>query len=416
MLVIGSLFVSVFLAAFHAPQPHHLPVAVVGTGAEADRIADGLERGMPGGFEVRGYPDEDSARQAVQERTVYAAYVRGDGASSELLYAGANGPSVTTTVVSAFSQVAQASGHRLDEQDIAPAPAGDSRSMSVFYAGFGVVLAGFLFGMMTYQMAPRLPYRRRMASLGAFSVLGGVAVALITGSLGFDALPGSFLGIAGIVALMAAAVGGTTMAFMRLFGKAGMSLASVVLLILGNATSGGTLPPAYLPEWLQPLSDVLPVGVGVRALQGLSHFDNDGLLVGVLILAAWTAATTAALYWAGVVEHDGLDRDPGDAREDGHAEVVRGPAALGGLGEEDGAGVELGRLDGRGDTGPGRELVVRGLVAHPMVALVEEGHADDAAQGAAGGLGGDVVREHSARAQPVQDDGAVVAGRTWVSP
>ncbi|MBZ2408300.1 hypothetical protein HX747_11860 [Streptomyces sp. L06] len=115
--------------------------------------------------------------------------------------------------------------------------------MSVFYAGFGVVLAGFLFGMMTYQMAPRLPYRRRMASLGAFSVLGGFAVALITGSLGFDALPGSFLGIAGIVALMAAAVGGTTMAFMRLFGKAGMSLASVVLLILGNATSGGTLPP-----------------------------------------------------------------------------------------------------------------------------------------------------------------------------
>lgn len=297
VLIIGSLFVSVFLAAFHAPQPHHLPVAVVGTGAEAERVADGLERGLPGGFEVRGYADEGSARQAVQERTVYAAYVRGDGASDELLYAGANGPSVTTTVAGAFSQVAKASGHQLQQQDIVPAPAGDSRSMSVFYAGFGIVLAGFLFGMMTYQMAPRLQYRWRMVSLGAFSVLGGVAVALITGSLGFDALPGSFLGIAGIVALMAAAVGGTTMAFMRLFGKAGMSLASVVLLTFGNATSGGTLPPAYLPDWLHPLSEILPVGVGVRALQGLSHFQNDGLVAGVLILAAWTLVTTAALYW-----------------------------------------------------------------------------------------------------------------------
>ncbi|WP_434593954.1 ABC transporter permease [Streptomyces sp. A5-4] len=297
VLIIGAIFVSVFLAAFHDPKPHDLPVAVVGTGAQVERVADGLERGLPGGFEVKGYADEGSARQAVQERAVYAAYLIGDGASSELLYAGANGPTVTSTVTGAFSQVAQASGDRLSQQDIVPASAGDSRSMSVFYAGFGIVLAGFLFGMMTYQMAPRLQYRWRMASLGAFSVLGGVVVALIVGSLGFEAMPGPFLGIAGLVALMAAAIGGTTMAFMRLFGKAGMSLASVVLLTFGNATSGGTLPPAYLPGWLQPLSDILPVGVGVRALQGLSHFDNDGVLAGVLILASWALATAAALYW-----------------------------------------------------------------------------------------------------------------------
>ncbi|MFB7091411.1 ABC transporter permease [Streptomyces sp. NPDC056296] len=297
VLVIGSLFVSVFLAAFHAPQPHGLPVAVVGTDAQTERVTGGLERTLPGGFEVKGYADEGSARQAVRERTVYAAYLIGDGASSELLYAGANGPTVTSTVVSAFSEVAQASGDRLIQQDIVPASAGDSRGMSVFYAGFGIVLAGFLFGMMTYQMAPRLQYRWRMVSLGAFSVLGGVIVALITGSLGFAALPGPFLGIAGVVALIAAAVGGTTMAFMRLFGRAGMSLASVVLLTFGNATSGGTLPAAYLPDWLQPLSEILPVGVGVRALQGLSHFDNDGLLVGVLVLAAWALVAAATLYW-----------------------------------------------------------------------------------------------------------------------
>ncbi|GAA4811022.1 ABC transporter permease [Streptomyces ziwulingensis] len=297
VLVIGSLFVSVFLAAFHAPEPHDLPVAVVGTGAQAEQVGDGLEQALPGGFEVEHYTDEDTARQAVRDRAVYAAYLAGDGSSSELLYAGANGPSVTTTVSGAFSGVARASGDRLSLQDVAPASAGDSRGMSVFYAGFGIVLAGFLFGMMTYQMAPRLEYRWRMASLGAFSVLGGSIVALITGSLGFAALPGSFLGLAGVIALMAAAVGGTTMAFMRLFGKAGMSLASVILLTFGNATSGGTLPTAYLPDWLHPLSSVLPVGVGVRALQGLSHFNNDGLLVGVLVLAAWALAAAAALYW-----------------------------------------------------------------------------------------------------------------------
>ncbi|CAM5627185.1 hypothetical protein ACWD5B_36600 [Streptomyces tanashiensis] len=76
-----------------------------------------------------------------------------------------------------------------------------------------------------------------------------------------------------------------------------MPLASVVLPVFGNATSGGTLPTAYLPDWLHPLSEILPVGVGVRALQGLSHFDNDGLATGIAVHTAWTLAAAAALYW-----------------------------------------------------------------------------------------------------------------------
>ncbi|WP_432182408.1 ABC transporter permease [Streptomyces sp. NBC_00063] len=296
VLVIGSIFVSVFLAAFHSPKPHDLPVAVVGTTAQAEQVSAGLEHGLPGGFEVKHYADATSARQAVQERDIYAAYVVDSRTSAELLYAGANAPSVTSTVTGAFTAVAQASGAHLDQHDVAPVAAGDSRGMSVFYAGFGIVLAGFLFGMMTYQIAPRLQYRWRMASLATFSTLGGIIVALITGSLGFAALPGPFVGIAGVIALMAAAVGGTTMAFMRLFGKAGMSLSSVILLTFGNATSGGTLPSTYLPGWLRPLSEVLPVGVGVRALQGLSHFNNDGLVIGIVVLAAWALVAAGALY------------------------------------------------------------------------------------------------------------------------
>ncbi|WP_244204424.1 ABC transporter permease [Streptomyces africanus] len=297
VLVIGSIFVSVFLAAFHSPRPHDLPVAVVGTTQRLERITGGLELGLPGGFEVKRYPDESAARQALQDREVYAAYVTGTGSTAELLYAGANGPSVTSTVTGAFSGVAKANDDRLTVRDVVPASAGDTRGMSVFYAGFGVVLAGFLFGMMTYQMAPRLEYRWRLASLASFSALAGVLVAVIAGSLGFSALPGPFLGIAGIIALMAAAVGSATMAFLRVFGRAGMSLAAVVLFTFGNSTSGGTLPTAYLPDWLHPFSEILPVGVGVRAVQGLSHFDNDGLTAGVVVLMTWILVATAVLFW-----------------------------------------------------------------------------------------------------------------------
>ncbi|MFC3577480.1 hypothetical protein ACFOZ0_30270 [Streptomyces yaanensis] len=113
VLAIGAIFVTVFLSAFHAPKPHDLPVAVVGTTAQVERIDEGLERGLPGGFEVKRYADGSSARRAVEDRKVYAAYLVGEGKSSELLYAGANGPSVTSTVTGAFSAVAQASGDQL---------------------------------------------------------------------------------------------------------------------------------------------------------------------------------------------------------------------------------------------------------------------------------------------------------------
>jgi hypothetical protein len=171
---------------------------------------------------------------------------------------------------------------------------GDIRGLSVFYAAFGLVLAGYLFGAMTYRMAPRLQYRWRMTGLALFGGLGGAIIALLAGSTGFGALPGPFLGVAAVTGLMAVASGGAMMGFMRLFGSAGLSLASIVLLTLGNATSGGILPAQHLPGWLRPLSEVLPVGAGVRSIQGMAYFHNDGLARGLTVLDLWTVAAAAA--------------------------------------------------------------------------------------------------------------------------
>lgn len=285
VLAIGAVFVSVYLAAFHAPKPHQLPVAVVGTTAQQAVSSENA------GFELRLYPDLASARSAVQHREVYAAYdASGPTGSPVLLYSGANGPSVTALLESTFLH-----GKTSAAQDVQPASSSDTRGLSIFYSAFGLVLAGFLFGTMTYQMAPRLEFRWRMAGLAFFSAAGGLAVAAIAGTA-FGALPGPFLAVAGLTALMAAAVGGATMALVRLLGPAGVSVSSVLLLILGNATSGGILPPEFLPAWLHPLSSVLPVGVGVRAIQGVAYFHDDGVIRGIVVLAIWIAVCAGILW------------------------------------------------------------------------------------------------------------------------
>ncbi|MFJ8862537.1 ABC transporter permease [Streptomyces sp. NPDC102451] len=304
-VAIGAIFIGVYLSAFHAPAARDLPVAVVGTSAEAATAAGRLPDHLPDTFDVRALPDRGAARAAVEHGEVFAAYVP-DGAQAELLLAGAHGPSVNALLTDAFGAVADAGGERLTPVDAVPASDQDTRGLVVFYTTFGLVLAGYLFGIMTFQLGPGLTVRGRLGSLVAFGGVGGLAVASLVSA--FGALPAPFLGVAGLVMLVATAVGASTMLLVRSLGVLGSSVAAVLFMTLGNATSGGSLPAAFLPGWLEPLSGVLPVGVGVRAVNGLAYFHGDGVASGVTVLAAWTAVTAGGLL---LLERSRRNRVPG---------------------------------------------------------------------------------------------------------
>lgn len=315
VLTIGLIFVTVYLAAFHAPTPHHLPIAAAGSSDSVESITRGLDGQLPGGFQVTPMPTAAAALNAVTHRQAFGAVVI-SGRQATLSYSGANGPAVTTLLTNSVGVATRLAEVSLTTRDILPGTPGDSRDLSVFYTSFGLVLAGFLFGSVTYQTAPRMQLRRRLLSLATFAVAGGILITLVAES--FSALPGPFLAVAGVIALMAAAAASASMMFVRLLGGAGVSLGSVVLLVLGNSTSGGSLPTDFLPAWLYPLSKILPVGVGVRALDGLAYFHHDGLLTAVLVLSAWIVGSVAVLVL----------RDELDARHQAQASAVA-PAVAG---------------------------------------------------------------------------------------
>ncbi|MDX3077888.1 ABC transporter permease [Streptomyces sp. MI02-7b] len=294
VVAIGAIFISVYLAAFHAPTPRNLPVAVVGTAADTQRVETLLASHAPHAFRVRALPSETAARTAIEHGKVFGAYDPRAARGPRLFYAGAHGPSVAGVVTAAFRQITAAEGGKLETLDVVPAPPRDTRGLVVFYTTFGLVLSGYLFGIMTYQLAPRIALPQRLASLAAFGVGGGVTVAAIVRA--FNVLPAAFFGIAGLVALVALAVGSATMLLVRVFGVAGSSTAAVLFMTLGNATSGGSLPAYFLPGWLHPFSSILPVGVGVRAVNGLAFFHEDGVARAVVMLSAWALAGVTGLW------------------------------------------------------------------------------------------------------------------------
>ncbi|MFE4174884.1 ABC transporter permease [Streptomyces sp. NPDC056909] len=294
-VAIGAVFIGVYLSAFHAPVAHGLPVAVVGGAADAAAVQKRLPERPSDTFRVRAVRDAPAARSAVQHGEVFAAYIPGGagGGGATLLYAGAHGPSVTTLLTRSFGPLAEADGQALEAVDVVPPSPRDTRGLVVFYTTFGLVLAGYLFGIMTYQLGRGVGMARRMAGLMAFSGVGGLTVAgMVTA---FDALPAPFAEVAGLVALVALAVGSSTMLLVRGLGVLGSSTAAVVFMTVGNATSGGSLPAEFLPGWLEPFSAVLPVGVGVRAVNGLAYFHGDGVINGVAILTGWAVAAVGGL-------------------------------------------------------------------------------------------------------------------------
>ncbi|ANP52274.1 hypothetical protein [Streptomyces griseochromogenes] len=290
-LTIGTVFVAVYLAAFHAPTARHQPFGIVASAPVAARTELALSDAQPDAYTFHRYPSTAAAREAITHDQVPAALVA-HGHEMVLLAAGAQGPSTISTLDAAASRAA---GHPVQIEDVVPLASGDARGLSVFYASFGVVLAGFLFAVASYQIAPRLALAARVASMTVFAAASGIMVALI-GHQALGALPASFTTVAAVVGLLAMATATAAGVLMRLCGPVGMPVASVVLLIFGNATSGGILPPSFLPPWLFPLSQIMPPAAAVRALRGASYFHGAHSAGGLVVLASWTLGCLAIQY------------------------------------------------------------------------------------------------------------------------
>ncbi len=290
-LAIGTVFVAVYLAAFHAPTTHRQPLGITASDPLAAGTELALSDAQPDAYTFHRYPSAAAAREAITHDRVPAALVaRGHG--MVLLAAGAQGPS---TVSGLDAAVARAAGHPVPVEDVDPLVGGDARGLSVFYAAFGVVLAGFLFAVASYQIAPRLALAARGASMTVFAAASGVMVALI-GRQALGALPATFTVVVAVVGLLAMATAAAAGVLMRLCGPVGMPVASIVLLIFGNATSGGILPPSYLPPWLFPLSQVMPPAAAVRALRGASYFHDAHVASGLVTLGSWALGCLATQY------------------------------------------------------------------------------------------------------------------------
>ncbi|MFJ8146109.1 ABC transporter permease [Streptomyces sp. NPDC096048] len=313
VIVLVPVLVSLALWAFAWPAartaPHDLPLGVAGPPTAVAQVEQRLTQ-REGAFEIHRYADEDAARDAVEERTVYGAVIAGDR-GPKLLTASAAGPAVAQLLQQAVTGQASASGTPVQVVDVVPAPEADPRGAAFGASVLPLALAGIATGTVTTLLGLR-GARAVAALVGAAGLTGLVAAAIAHSWLGV--VTGDWWAVAGVFGLSTLAVGAGIAGLGALLGRAGLGLGGAVMMLLGNPFSGASSAPEMLPQPAGAIGQWLPSGAGASLLRSVSFFDGAAAAGPALTLTWWAVLGLGAVLLGGALRQRARGDSPAPDR------------------------------------------------------------------------------------------------------
>jgi hypothetical protein len=287
----------IFEVTFHAPQPHEVQIAVVGSTSRVEEVRHQLHAVSSGGFEVKKLPSQAKAMAAVRDETDAAAFVDASPANPKLYVARAASAIRATYLQGVFTQIAVESRTAPPQLvDLVPLLPGDSNA-GVFFFMFPMMMIGVISVLVFLQRAPAWLIGRRVVGIAAMGALGAV-VAYLT-SVNLNVLPDKPVLL--LYAFLVSQVFGQLMVGLApLLKQYFMPVAMTFSLVLSVPSSGGTVPNDLLPTGVRYLSDVFPLAQGVKITRSVAFFHGIDLLDPTLILVAWAVV---ALIVVGVAQY-----------------------------------------------------------------------------------------------------------------
>jgi hypothetical protein len=279
-----ALVVTLFAWPSSRLEPRDLPVGVAGPLAAADQIASGLAA-QDGAFEVHRYQDAAGARQAIEDRDVYGAFVVTPSGPQVLVSSGASF-NVSQLLTEAGESQAKAAGAKAQVVDVAPGGGEDPRGTGLSSSVLPMVLAGVLVGMAASMLASGLLGRAALVLTGSI-LAGGAAVAIAQGWLGI--VDQNWLANWGALSLVVLSISSVVAGFEALLGPPGIAVGSMTMILIGNPFAAVSSAPEMLPQPLGALGQLMPPGAGGNLLRSTGFFDGAGAGGHIAVLVGWVA-------------------------------------------------------------------------------------------------------------------------------
>ncbi|MFF0970689.1 hypothetical protein ACWDQO_33925 [Streptomyces sp. NPDC003703] len=296
-----------YLGAFVTPEPHHLPVAVVGTGPQAKVFAQTVKDAAGDRLDVRTVGSREQAVALLTSRDVDGAYVPGTGTGTgsadapELIVASAGSDMSATAVEKVFTPVAARQGLPLKVTDVVPPAPHDPTGQGLFFLLVALSIGSYASVAALGAAGAALPMRvRALLTVAVSAVVAGLG-ALLAGPV-FHLAPHGLAGIWGMAWLYSAGILFIGVG-LHTFLKRWTTLTMMVLFVMLNFTSSGGL---FRPELQNGFFGTLHAfwnGAGfVEGARGLLYFGGDGLGRQLWTLAGWLLLGLAVTALAAAYE------------------------------------------------------------------------------------------------------------------
>ncbi|MEV6480798.1 DUF3533 domain-containing protein [Streptomyces sp. NPDC051576] len=308
LLIVGVFalqlgFVLSYIGAFHAPKPHHIPVAVVPPAQVSGQVVQQLNALENDPLDARAAITAKQARALILDRTVDAAVlIDPKGTTDTLLVASAGGPAVSSTAQQ-IAQTIETDRHRqVTITDIRPPADSDGRGMSSFYLVMGWMVGGYMAATILGMAGGARPANLhrtviRLGSLALYAIASGLGGAIIADPL-LGALQGHFAQLWALGALIVFASAATTVAFQVLWGVIGVGVTVLLFVVLGNPSAGGAYPSVLLPPFWAATGQWLPPGAGTTAVRNTVYFSANAIAQPLWVLAGYAVVGTAVAVTA----------------------------------------------------------------------------------------------------------------------
>ena len=276
------MFCICYVAAFHAPSPHDVPVAVVGDQA---LLEDRVEQAVGGSIAFTEFDTADEARAAVLSGAAAVAY---DPSATTLYVAGAHQAQASTLMQKLLLPVLAADGRAPDVVDLAPLPARDGFGMTSMYLMLAWCIGGYMTAMFIGLMGGPLRHRIRLGVIVGLGLLISLVTNLLVGPV-IGAFEGHFWPLVlmawGWIVAIGLAVNGMSYFFGRFVALPSM----VIFVFLSVPASGAAYPPWMMPEPFVWLNNVV-VGSGITEMIKRAVYDvGPSYGRGLLMMACYAA-------------------------------------------------------------------------------------------------------------------------------
>jgi hypothetical protein len=316
-VIFAFLFGWAFIAAFHNPTPHQVPVGIVAPAPQAQQLGGMISAHLPGGLDLHTYATPAAAEDAIKHRTVEGAFVAGP--QPVLMIASAGGTATAQFLQAAFTGVAQSIHQNLQVHDVAPLPAGNSEGLVLFFLVLTTLIPSLAIGVLSSLLGKGSKAWLQGSVLIVTAVAIGALGALIAGKI-TGSIDGHYLAIAGIVALLSLAISASTAALARIATPLA-GLAVLTFVVAGIPATGGPVGMArFVPTFFRDLAPGLPASRAIPALTNTAYFGGHDITTDIGVLGIWAVAGLVVLLLAGL-----LHRATPEAGQQSHATVDKSP-------------------------------------------------------------------------------------------